>query len=381
MAAWLDLVPETTGWSLVDTGRLERLVEELGHPATQYPSLIWFAGNGNRIKALQALFPHNNITRRGPTGLAQLHISTETADTENPVLFAETDLFNICGERKTNISDLSRERIQRYHIAQDGSRSTADTRRHVITNILFAFTHVLCFFVDTPSEMQEVVEMVESPHHKFKIGSRSAPDFTRVIIVLTYSEMPEAHDTMLKELFHFPNANIQLQVHILDLRNRHILSSKAAFEPLRRVVLDQVQSSRTELIEHGLSFSSLQLCTFWNRTIELKMGSSEDLALNCLKVARESHKMNVVTMEHLESFLSHASHLGCAIEDTHTFVASALLMNAYPPGMHCKYAFSVTMVSLTTGWSSVPSRRYLRVPLQRSMSESVEYTYGPRSDR
>ncbi|KAJ6050176.1 uncharacterized protein N7446_005585 [Penicillium canescens] len=341
MAAWLDLVPETTGWSLVDTGRLERLVEELGHPETQYPSLIWFSGNRNRIKALQALFPHNNITRRGQTGLAQLHISTETAITENPVLFAETDLFNGHGEHKANISDRSLEKTQRYHIHQEGSRSAAHTRRQVITNVLFAFTHVLCLFVDTPSEMQEVLEMLQTPRQNVKIGSRSVPAFTRVIIVLTRSEMPEAHGTMVKELLHFPNASIQLQVSILDLRNRHMLSLKSAFEPLRRVVLDEVQISRTELIEQGLSFSSLQLCTLWNRTIELKMGSPENSALNCLKVARESHKMNFVTMEHLVRFLSHANDLGCATEDTHAFVASALFMNAYPPGMHCKYAFSV----------------------------------------
>jgi hypothetical protein len=336
MAAWLDLVPEATGWSLVDTGRLERLVEGLGHPETQYPSLIWFAGNGNRIKALQALFPHNNITRRGPTGLAQLHISTETANTENPVLFAETDLFNGYGERKPNISDWSMERFQRYHIPQKGSRSTADTRRHVITNVLFAFTQVLCFFVDAPAEMQDVLDMLEGPHHKITIGSRSAPVFTRGIIVLTCSEKPEEHNTMGEKLRHFSNTDTHLQVSILDLRDRHILSLKAAFEPLQRVVLDQLQITRTELIEQGLSFSSPQLCTLWNRTIELKIGSPGNLALNCLQVARESHKMNLVSAEHLVHFLSHAKDLGCTAEDTHVFVASALVMNAYPPRMHCK---------------------------------------------
>lgn len=336
MAAWLDLVPEATGWSLVDTGRLERLVEGLGHPETQYPSLIWFAGNGNRIKALRALFPHNNITRRGPTGLTQLHISTETANTENPVLFAESNLFNEHGDGKSNRSSWSTERFQRYHIPQKGDRSVADIWQHVITNVLFAWTQVICFFVDTPSEMQKVLELLEAPRHKLRIGSRSAPDLTRVIIVLTCSEKPEAHDAMEKEFSEFLNRNSQLHVSILDLRNRHMLSLKVAFEPLRRVVLDQVQVSRTELIEQGLSFSSLQLCTLWNRTLELKMGTPGDLALDCLQVARESHKMNSFSAEHLVRFLRHANHLGCTTEDAHIFVASALLMNAYPPGMHCK---------------------------------------------
>ena len=78
MAAWLDLVSDATGWSLVDTGRLEEVVQDMNHPESQFPSFIYFAGNGNRIKALRALFPRNNVTRKGPAGLVRLHLSTTT---------------------------------------------------------------------------------------------------------------------------------------------------------------------------------------------------------------------------------------------------------------------------------------------------------------
>lgn len=72
MAAWLDISHDSSGWSLVDTGRFDALVQSMSHPDTQFPALICFAGNGNRVKALRALFPHNNITRRGPAALARL---------------------------------------------------------------------------------------------------------------------------------------------------------------------------------------------------------------------------------------------------------------------------------------------------------------------
>ena len=35
MAAWLDLVSDTTGWSLVDTGRMDEIVQGMSHPTTQ----------------------------------------------------------------------------------------------------------------------------------------------------------------------------------------------------------------------------------------------------------------------------------------------------------------------------------------------------------
>lgn len=92
MAAWLDLVSENEVWNLVDTNRLGELVQELPYPKFQYPSLLYFTGNSNRMKALRALFPYNNITRKGPAGLIRLHLSTKTAHTQSPILFAESSL-------------------------------------------------------------------------------------------------------------------------------------------------------------------------------------------------------------------------------------------------------------------------------------------------
>ncbi|KAJ5795906.1 uncharacterized protein N7518_004446 [Penicillium psychrosexuale] len=125
MAAWLDLLSDVTGRSLVDTGRFEEIIQGMSHPNSQYPSFIYFAGNGNRIKALQALFPHNNVTRKGPTGLIRIHLSTTTAHTEHPILFAESNPFSQAG--------------------------------------ILPWTQVLCLFVNTISEMQDVQQLLEAP--------------------------------------------------------------------------------------------------------------------------------------------------------------------------------------------------------------------------
>ena len=90
MASWLDIIPSPSGWTLVDTGRMDKLLQSMSHPKTQFPAFLYFAGNDNRIKALQALFPYNNITRRGPAAFSRLHISTETANSPHPILFAES---------------------------------------------------------------------------------------------------------------------------------------------------------------------------------------------------------------------------------------------------------------------------------------------------
>lgn len=71
-------------------GRMDQIVQDMSHPTTQYPSLVYFLGNGNRVPALRSLFPQNNITRRGPAGLARLHLSTTTTSTEHPIWIAES---------------------------------------------------------------------------------------------------------------------------------------------------------------------------------------------------------------------------------------------------------------------------------------------------
>ncbi|KAH2978233.1 hypothetical protein KXW58_004936 [Aspergillus fumigatus] len=89
MAVWLGLAHDTTGPSLVDTGRMDGIVQGMAHPTTQYPSLLPFLGNDNRMEALRSLFPHNNVRRRASAGLIRLHLCTTTSHTEYPVLFAE----------------------------------------------------------------------------------------------------------------------------------------------------------------------------------------------------------------------------------------------------------------------------------------------------
>jgi hypothetical protein len=63
MAAWLDLAHNATGWSLVNTGWMDEIVQGIAHPTTQYPSFLSFLGNSNRMVALRSLFPHNNVRR------------------------------------------------------------------------------------------------------------------------------------------------------------------------------------------------------------------------------------------------------------------------------------------------------------------------------
>jgi hypothetical protein len=334
MAAWLDLVSDSTGWTLVDTGRMDELVQGMSHPSTQFPSVVYFAGNGSRIKALRALFPHNNVTRRGPAGLARLHLSTRTANTQHPVLLVESSLSSVSGVGESGLRRWSSDNLRRYRILQDRSRRVPEIQQQVISQMLLPWTNLFCVFVDTHSELRDACQLLNRHRRTVTIGSEPTTDSMRTVIVLTAAQGSELEN--VSEVFHeLQSTGIPSKdVTVLDLRDRYELSPTAAFEPLRRLILNGTQDVRTEQNRQGLSFSATHLSTLWTRTLRLEIGSSDAAVLDCLEVARENHRLNNITTECLVEFLNQANNHPYSQDGIHDFIASALLMNAYPPGMH-----------------------------------------------
>lgn len=334
MAGWLDLVSDSTGWTLVDTGRLDDLIQGMSHPNTQFPSVVYFAGNGSRIKALRALFPYNNITRRGSAGLARLHLSTRTANTEHPLLLVESSLSSVSGVGECDLRRWASDNLRRYHILQDRSRRVFEIQQQVISQMLLPWTNLFCVFVDTHSEIRNACQLLKKHHRTVTIGSEPTADSMHIVIVLTATQDSEIDD--ISEVSHeFESAGITgVDITILDLRDRYELSPTAAFEPLRSLIQNGTRDIRAERSRQGLSFSATHLNTLWTRTLRLEIGSSDATLLDCLEVAREHHRLHNIERECLFEFINQANCHAYSQDGIHNFIASALLMNAYPPGMH-----------------------------------------------
>ena len=348
MAAWLDILSDTTGSYLVDTGRFEEIVQGMSHPNSQYTSLVYFAGNGNRIKALQALFPHNNVTRKGPAGLIRAHLSTATAHTEHPVIFAESNPFSQAGVGDSCLLRWSGDRHRRYPLGLGGSQPLADLQQEVIRYKILPWTQVLCFFVETVSEIRNVQKLLDAPIGTLSIGASHIQGIMHVVIVLSGNTQPEVHDD---DGFELPNAWLrQHRITVLDIRDRSELSPSVAFDPLRSLVLEQIQEVRSLQKEKCLSFSAVHLNALWGRGLQVRMGSSNPANLDCLLVAREGYKRKTAMISCFIELKTQFANSACPEDELYNFIASALLLDAYPPEMHRKLslpiAYSVTPYNL-----------------------------------
>lgn len=130
---------------------------------------------------------------------------------------------------------------------------------------------------------------------------------------------------------------VALEVTFVDLRDRYELSPMAAFEPLRSVILDKIQLVRTEQTQHGVLFSAVHLSALWKSNLESQMRGLDPADFDCLRVARKNYPSALSMKVCLVDFLRQAEKTGYDAQDVSSFVASAILMDAYPLGSHCEF--------------------------------------------
>jgi hypothetical protein len=147
--------------------------------------------------------------------------------------------------------------------------SAMDLKDHVWRRALFPWMSVLCLFVDGSAEFQAAHDLLDRSPTEIHAGRHpTSSTGMRVIMVLTDPSAEYHTDPWEGLLSGFPDPDTSdPAISILDLRDRHDLSPRAAFEPLRRTLLDQIQSSRDQGMQQGLLFSAQHLNHLWNRTL------------------------------------------------------------------------------------------------------------------
>ncbi|KAJ5082778.1 hypothetical protein N7532_011821 [Penicillium argentinense] len=335
MATWLDLVSDGEGWSLIDTGRLHEVVQGMTHPKSQYPLLLYFAGNSSRLRALRALFPRNNVTRKGPAGLARLHLSTVTSKKEQPVIFAETDIFTQNGLGDTVLPRYPFTGLRRFQIpVPEKSASIAEVKWQIIGRNILPWTRVFCLFVNSTSEMETAQSLLQAPRRRLTVGNQPLPESMHVIIVLT--EDDDGHNSKPNDCcLKMAEGSLQPNQTILDLRRRSGLSELVVFEPLRRLIMDQLYEMHTiEQTGHNVLFSAMHLNALWSAGLQLQEYWPKQRDFDCLRIARESFPEDIALSKCLVELKKKIESSPCPDSELYKFVASALLMDAYPPGMH-----------------------------------------------
>ncbi|CRG92894.1 Leucine--tRNA ligase [Talaromyces islandicus] len=351
MATWLDVVSDQNEWSLVDTGRMARVVREMSHPAHQYPSLLFCLGRTVKVQALRSLFRQNNITRRDGPGLARLHLSATTARTQHPV-------WVIDGELHTRPRAAATTRWPRRALLMDGHRSYEAAQHRCCARILLPLADVVCLFVDDLGGRDAVAALLQRWTCESAHGTVTYEGRPQLVVVDTGPDAAEWLSSLAGLTSSSPYRRCFADApRVVRLRDRERLSPCARFAPLRTAIVDQLQSVRGVREARHLLLSAVHIHALADaaaRAITTRPTAVFDL----IRAAREGNEVDATLTQHLTTFLHLAVPAGWSDGDLVSFVASALLLDGYPPGMH-RFDPAVLFRRLYAGhceaaWAAVP---------------------------
>ncbi|KAI9676515.1 MAG: hypothetical protein M1817_000673 [Caeruleum heppii] len=259
---WLRLVDgEKLSVSYGD--RLGRLTNQMTHPATQFPHVMFFLGKKAKNVALRQIFPHNNIGRGRGDGIASLRVDTATLQMPNPILFADSD------------PTLDHTSAERFHLCHEitnyplqwCSASAMTAVDAIYSRLFFLFSDVICIFADDLGGLDNVANKLLA---WAKLGSASTLPRCirpRVLIVVSGISPSATYDALEEEDLNF---NLQGQARV----------------------------------------------SFF------------------VTAARKINELTSDFQGHLSNFMTLGIRLRVPYDSLASFIASSLLMDSYPPGMH-----------------------------------------------
>jgi hypothetical protein len=301
------------------------------NPSTQFPSLVFFMGNKTKDTALPKLFPDNKLRRRCVASEAvNLRVDSSTLESARPILFAD------CDPTLSTLAHHNGSQAQ-CHTHENYSISWIDeTKKHELLDLLIArlflwFTDVICVFADDVGGLDGVKVLLLS---WAMIGSAAKPTFTvrpRVLVVLKDKSSAAQdwlnEDNLLLDLgVELKQTYASIEITSLSEAGHNPQYQRLHLEIMRHVDITQkARSANSALISavHQNALFGLAL-QHTARTIHEPFDH--------ILAARAGNELSCDFRSHLENFLKLCRAHKVPDNATVSYIASSILMDAFPPG-------------------------------------------------
>jgi len=326
MSTWLELRSNSDGWTLVDHGRLRELRELLDDPLNQRPATSLFLGGATKSTALKSIFPHSNTQRRCSPGILKLHMIAHSSDTPRPILVFE-------GNHHVSPRSLKTSPASARHIRCVENQSYDATRNKILSCAICPFVHTIYMFVDDLGGIDEVQKILWS--WLTDIAHRYEPFAARPVLVLVMTKNERAAKPTVLD-YQLQSSLLEKMISglvTLDLTGRQSLSPCARFQPLQSIFFDDAQAGLDLHDAEKELFSMIHLESLLKKAL-LHITQQPDTIFSPVHAAREENPVPAGAMRHLRQFIS-STKTALSQETQAHFIANALLMDAYPPNMHC----------------------------------------------
>ena len=336
---WLRLNDNENGFVLQYGNRLRNIADSLPHPSTQYPSLISFVGKRLKTRALRALFPRSDLSSCRRSGIANICADPTSTGNDYPTLIADSSPeYTISNPRvKETCHETTTHQVS-WACEDHGSPTQQDVADLVHARLLSLFTNVVCIFAQDCGGIDKVAEQLAT---WTKNGSASSlPASTRPrLLVVTSVHGPDFDSEALRfRLRVLSDSKFPASFSSLNVVN--VLGTGRArrgnFSGLAAVLGDETKATRLERVNTHTLFSMVHLTVFFDMALR-DFTASPWSTFDFIQRSREDNPVLPNFQRHLVSFMNLCSDQKLPESILWDFIASAILLDCFPPDMHCKY--------------------------------------------
>jgi hypothetical protein len=336
-SAWLHLIAGKSDFGLRYENRFQGIIDQLTAPSKS-PCLGLFLGREKKDAALREVFPDNNLERqRCPQGVIRLELDNASLQSDHPILFADTDpnlpaiTYNNCQSSSHSRRVVSLPWAAAVpHLVQD----------IILSRLLFLFTDVICLFADDVGGLDGVKTLLTT---WATIGSASSLPSTvrpRLLIISEEDHSSATYSLLEREDFRYDllhSTGMDLSqtftsIKAIVLPGEH-LSPAVQHMRLRGNITREFDLARQSRNTVSVAFSGTHQNALFDRALEHISRTIEE-PFDFVRAARLTNELRTDYSSHVENFLSLTKVKEIPTDAVCSFIASSVLMDAYPPNMH-----------------------------------------------
>lgn len=330
---------DENGFVLQYGNRLNNITRSLPHPVKQHPSIVLFVGKQSKARALRAIYPGNGISNSRNYGIAKICVDPATINDDHPVLIADS-----CPEyTQTNLRGKHAcHEISNHPVAWPDNENRPPTQQavgnYIYARMLSLFIDVLCIFAQDCGGLDGVAERLAS---WTAIGSASSlPGNVRPrLLIVTSISGPdfdsEALRFRLRVLSDPKFSELFSSLKVVNVLGSTRPPSPALFSSLGMILRDEISTARAERINTQTLFSMVHVTAFFEMAL-CNFATSPQHTFDFIASTRESNPVPANFRQHLTSFMGLSSEHKLPENILWDFIASAIILDGFPPDMHCK---------------------------------------------
>ncbi|KAH7016325.1 uncharacterized protein B0I36DRAFT_254112 [Microdochium trichocladiopsis] len=331
---WLCLATQNQETCLEVSDRIRTLLDDLPNPDRQYPSVLTLIGNQSKARFLQKLSINvNGIRAHRFRGELHVALAPNSVSGNHPMLVIDVDLPSKAALPRSQRQQRCHEIIHRQFL-QSSKNEELQSEEHIFTRLVIPHTDVLCLFAGDIGGVHRAVQVVTSwasmkPSHQ--------GGFRPWLVVAVNSEAEEETfcglaATLLAAMSNGITTSFA-SLRVLNLGRT--TSRQNRLSVLTRELTNLCNVSREGRAQQSLLFTARHLAGLLHYGATKAMVDPAQSS-NFILTARIDNPPAPDLVIHIRRFLDQcaAIPLENRIDFVPSAIASSLILDSYPPGMH-----------------------------------------------